>query len=74
MPSGRFLDEIAARRVVRAQHSSSVAFAAVADVFHDRRWNSEMSCGTTEIASRRLCCVTREMSWPSIVTLPRWMS
>ena len=34
------------------------------------RWNSEMSCGTTEIASRRLCCVTREMSWPSIVMLP----
>ena len=30
------------------------------------RWNSEMSCGTTEIASRRLCWVTREMSWPSI--------
>ena len=22
------------------------------------RWNSEMSCGTTEIASRRLCWVT----------------
>ena len=38
------------------------------------RWNNEISCGTTEIASRRLCCVTREMSWPSIVMLPRWTS
>ena len=34
------------------------------------RWNSEMSCGTTEIASRRLSCVTREISWPSMVMLP----
>ena len=25
-----------------------------------------MSCGTTEIAARKLCCVTREISWPSI--------
>jgi ATP-binding cassette, subfamily B, bacterial len=25
-------------------------------------WNNEMSCGTTEIASRRLCWVTREIS------------
>ena len=35
-------------------------------------WSS--LCRATEIASRRLCCVTREMSWPSIVMLPRWMS
>ena len=29
-----------------------------------------MSCGTTEIAWRRLCWVTREISWPSMVMLP----
>jgi len=55
--------------------SSSVAFGRPYRMFSMiERWNSEMSCGTTEIASRRLCCVTREMSWPSMVTLPCWMS
>ena len=34
------------------------------------RWNSEMSCGTTEIALRRLSWVTREMLWPSMEMWP----
>ena len=34
------------------------------------RWNSEMSCGTTAIAARRLSCVTRAMSCPSIRMRP----
>jgi hypothetical protein len=38
------------------------------------RWKSEMSCGTTAMASRKLCCVTSVMSWPSIRMRPDWMS
>ena len=35
------------------------------------RWNSETSCGTTAIAARRLSCVTRRMSCPSMKMPPR---
>ena len=34
------------------------------------RWNSEISCGTTAMASRKLSCVTRAISWPSIRMRP----
>ena len=34
------------------------------------RCSSEVSCVTTEICARRLSCVTRAMSWPSIRMRP----
>src|SRR6266404_950714 len=67
-PSGNVSTKSQRAAIAARSTSLSVAFGRPYRIFSRiERWNSEMSCGTTEIAWRRLCCVTLEMSWPSIV-------